>query len=98
LPIIGPPDKGKQQRVFDNPKNDDTPKKPAWQHDPVLDNNQDQNKSREFRDIEQNVSEIDRPRYFPKFEVHFRIALNRLCDMDYHQRLFDHNRTPLLRF
>jgi hypothetical protein len=74
LPVIGSPDKWKQQHVFDNPKTDDTPEKPYRKHDPVLDNNQDQNNSRQFRDIQQNISEIDRPWYF--FQVQIQLKNN----------------------
>ena len=72
LPIIGPPDKGKQQRVFENPKTDDTPEKPSRQLDPMLDNNQNQNNRRQFRDIQQNVSAIDRPGYFFWVQIQLR--------------------------
>ena len=72
LPVIGSPDKWKQQRVFDNPRPDDAPKKPHGQHKPVLDNNQNQYNRHQTRDIQQDVSEIDRFWYFFQVQIQLR--------------------------
>jgi hypothetical protein len=72
LQVIGPPDKWKKHCVFDNPKTDDTPEKPQRQHNPVLDNNQNQYNCYQTRNIQQNVSKIDRFWYFFQVQIQYR--------------------------